>query len=90
MAAPGGTVNLPVQVIRNPSAPSAPVTALAVQTSADDGATWQTVPVARSGDAWVATVTNPSTSGFVSLRANATDSAGSSVVQTIVRAYAVR
>jgi subtilisin family serine protease len=88
--AAGGTVNVPVQVVRNPGAPAASVTGLTVQTSADDGKTWQTVPVAAAGTGWVATVTNPGAAGFVSLKASAADSAGNSVVQTIVRAYAVR
>jgi hypothetical protein len=88
--AAGGAVNVPVQVIRNPGAPAASITSLTFQTSADDGKTWQTVPVAASGTGWVATVTNPAAAGFVSLKASAADSAGDSVVQTIVRAYAVR
>ncbi|HEX6469848.1 MAG TPA: S8 family serine peptidase [Streptosporangiaceae bacterium] len=88
-AAAGATVSLPVQVIRNPGAPSSAVSGLTVQASNDDGKTWQTVPVAASGDGWLATVSNPA-SGFVSLRASAADGAGDSVVQTIIRAYAVR
>jgi subtilisin family serine protease len=88
--AAGDTVNVPVQVVRNPGAPAASVTSLTVETSADDGRTWQTVPVAPSGTGWVATVAHPATAGFVSLRASAADGAGNSVVQTIVRAYAVR
>ncbi|GAA4623578.1 S8 family serine peptidase [Actinoallomurus vinaceus] len=89
-AAAGATVRLPVRVVRNPGAPSAPVAELTVQISTDDGRTWQNVPVARSGGGWVATVTNPATAGYVSLRATATDSAGDSVEQTIVRAYSIR
>jgi subtilisin family serine protease len=86
--AAGGTVNLPVHVVRPPGAPQASITSLTVQVSADDGKTWQTAPVSPSGDGWVATVTNPA-AGFVSLKASATDSGGNSVTQTIERAYAV-
>ncbi|WP_433172010.1 S8 family serine peptidase [Actinoallomurus sp. CA-150999] len=89
-AAAGTTVSLPVRVVRNPGAPSVSVAALTVQTSADDGTSWQNAPVVRSGGGWVATVTNPATPGYVSLRATATDGAGDSVQQTITRAYAVR
>lgn len=89
-AVAGATLRVPVRVVRDPGAPPAAVTALTVQTSADDGATWRNAPVTRSGAGWTATVTGPATAGYVSLRATATDTAGDSVAQTIVRAYAVR
>jgi hypothetical protein len=79
-----------VQVVRNPGAPRAPVTALTVQISTDDGATWHKAPVVRSGGGWTVTVTNPPAAGHVSLRASATDGDGNTVEQTVVRAYAVR
>ncbi|MDR8409472.1 hypothetical protein MTP10_12045 [Nonomuraea sp. 3-1Str] len=57
--------------------------------SADDGATWRDVATARAGHGWSARLTNPSTAGFVSLRATVTGFAGDAVTQTITRAYAV-
>ncbi|MFB9909575.1 S8 family serine peptidase [Allokutzneria oryzae] len=62
--------------------------AVTVQVSTDDGATWAAAPVLPSGKGWTAKVTNPA-NGFVSLRATAVDAAGSSVTETLVRAYRV-
>ncbi|GAA2431633.1 S8 family serine peptidase [Actinomadura vinacea] len=59
-----------------------------VEASFDRGATWRKVPVKRSGDRWVLTVTG-ARPGTVSLRAAATGPAGSSVTQTVIDAYAV-
>ncbi|MGH3713667.1 MAG: S8 family peptidase [Micromonosporaceae bacterium] len=78
-------IQVPVTVQRSPNAPPATVTALAVAVSYDDGATWRTVPVADG----VATVDHPPGTRFVSLRATATDSAGNTVEQTIIRGYGV-
>jgi subtilisin family serine protease len=64
----------------------ATVRQLTVEVSYDDGATWKpTVLVQRDGG-WVARL-DPPASGFVSVRARATDSRGSGVEQTIIRAY---
>jgi hypothetical protein len=54
-----------------------------VEVSYDDGKTWQKAPVVGGA----ARVVHPATGGFVSLRANATDSKGNTVEQTIIRAY---
>jgi subtilisin family serine protease len=64
------------------------VTTFGVETSFDDGRTWQPAKVVRTGDHWTVRVTNPA-SGAVSLRATATDDGGNTVRQTVVRAYAV-
>jgi len=61
---------------------------LAVETSTDDGRTWQPAPTIRTGDHWTVVVRNPA-SGYVSLRASAADDAGNTVRQTVIRAYAV-
>jgi subtilisin family serine protease len=61
---------------------------LSVETSTDDGRTWQSAPAFRTGDHWIVVVRNPA-SGFVSLRANAADDSGNTVRQTVIRAYAV-
>ncbi|WP_188197331.1 S8 family serine peptidase [Nonomuraea sp. SYSU D8015] len=85
----GSVTKVPVHVERNPGAASAKVTSLKLEMSSDDGATWHPVPSVRSGSGWTATVPNPRTSGFVSLRATATDVSGTTVKQTVIRAYAV-
>jgi hypothetical protein len=63
-----------------------------VSESFDDGKTWTAPQAATStgGNQFTATIAQPAlsaTSGFASLRVTATDSAGNSVTQTIVRAY---
>ncbi|MFD1535701.1 S8 family serine peptidase [Nonomuraea guangzhouensis] len=88
-AKPGSSTRLPIWIERNPGAPSAAVKSIRLQMSVDDGATWQNIPVRAEGSGWTARVTNPRTAGFVSLRATSSDTAGSTVSQTIHRAYAV-
>ncbi|WP_233223519.1 hypothetical protein [Amycolatopsis sp. CA-128772] len=61
---------------------------LAVETSADDGRTWPPAVTLRTGDHWTVVVRNPA-SGFVSLRAKASDDDGNTVQQTVIRAYAI-
>ncbi|MCR6489367.1 S8 family serine peptidase [Amycolatopsis sp. OK19-0408] len=63
-------------------------TKLAVETSTDDGRTWQPAVTLRTGDHWTVAVRNPA-SGYVSLRASAADADGNTVRQTVIRAYAV-
>ncbi|QYC40264.1 Serine protease AprX [Nonomuraea coxensis DSM 45129] len=63
-------------------------------TSYDDGATWQQVELAAGGDtAFTGTIKNPGSAkagGFVSLRVQATDADGNTVLQTVNRAYRLR
>ncbi|MFF3689614.1 hypothetical protein [Streptomyces sp. NPDC002187] len=55
----------------------------------DDGTTWKPLDLDRkSGGRWQARTANPA-GVFVSLRVLATDAAGNSVDQTVIRAYAV-
>lgn len=60
-----------------------------LEMSVDDGAHWRQVPVIRTGPDWTAAVPNPRTPGFVSLRATVTNSSGTTLTQTITRAYAI-
>ncbi|MFI9848471.1 S8 family serine peptidase [Nonomuraea sp. NPDC051941] len=85
----GSVTKVPVQVERNPGTAQAKVTSLRLEMSSDDGVTWHPVPSVRSGSGWTATVPNPRTAGCVSLRATATDASGTTVKQTVIRAYAV-
>ncbi|MCO5973849.1 hypothetical protein [Actinoallomurus soli] len=57
---------------------------LTLDVSYDDGRSWQTLPVEKSGTAWTATVHNPTT-GYVSFRATA-----DGVEQTLIRAYGIK
>ncbi|MFI6503614.1 S8 family serine peptidase [Nonomuraea typhae] len=77
---------VPIRVGRAPGA----VRSLRLEASHDDGATWQQVPVVRSGPGWTALVTNPGSGGAVSLRAGVTAADGAKTVQTVIRAWAVK
>ncbi|NBH10497.1 S8 family serine peptidase [Amycolatopsis sp. SID8362] len=58
--------------------------------SYDDGKTWRVADVKRTGKSYEATVDHPplgATNSYVALRVQATDSAGNSVDQTVLRAY---
>jgi hypothetical protein len=70
--------------------PAATLHAIAAQASYDEGKTWHTVSVKKSGSQWVALVTNPATAGSVSLRVTTTEKAtGANATTTVIRAYAV-
>ncbi|NUW34202.1 S8 family serine peptidase [Nonomuraea sp. SMC257] len=88
-ARPGTVTRMPVRVERNPGAPQAKVTSLKLEMSSDDGANWHPLPSVPTGAGWTAAVPNPRTPGFVSLRVTATDTSGTTVKQTAIRAYAV-
>jgi subtilisin family serine protease len=84
----GRRITIPVTVNRQNGA-TGPQPALdRVEYSVDDGATWVRVPPRKKGDCWEVSVPNPA-SGFVSLRAAASDRGGNTVTQTILRAYRV-
>ncbi|MCX5064255.1 S8 family serine peptidase [Micromonospora lupini] len=75
--------------LRQPAGVAAPTgTSLRVEVSFDEGVTWRAAPTRGSGTRWTATV--PAGRGTVSLRVHATDRAGNSVDQTVVRAYGLR
>ncbi|MGW5237716.1 S8 family serine peptidase [Monashia sp. NPDC004114] len=86
--APAGRLfTLPISLDRQVGAAPAKTQSLTVEASFDDGQTWQQLVVDRRGEMAVASVQHPTGSGFVSLRASATDTAGNTVRQTIIRAY---
>ncbi|WP_250792821.1 S8 family serine peptidase [Micromonospora phytophila] len=78
---------IPVSLDRQVGAAPGQTTSLTVEASFDDGQTWQELTVRRSGEKAVAWVRNPAGTGFVSLRAAATDTSGNTVKQTVIRAY---
>ncbi|SCL37027.1 Subtilase family protein [Micromonospora pallida] len=67
------------------------ITSADVSVSYDDGRTWTAVRTTEKHGQYTATVQHPKgTSGFVSLRATAVDSAGNTVTTTVYRAYQLR
>jgi len=75
-------------LLQNETAPK--MSAVKVETSIDDGATWKTATIkAKTGGHYDVVVANPKT-GYVSLKVSASDADGSKVEQTLTRAYAVR
>jgi len=90
-AAPGGRAyRVPAVVSPQPGTAAGTLTELTVDVSYDDGATWQSAELRRTADGGTALVRHPVGPGYVSLRATATDSAGNTVTQTVVRAYRLR
>ncbi|MGO1050122.1 S8 family serine peptidase [Crossiella sp. CA198] len=77
---------IPVTVPRQDG--PAKATSLTVDYSVDDGATWQQAKVEPVPTGWSVTVRNPA-SGFVSLRARASDGEGNAVEQTVLKAYEI-
>jgi hypothetical protein len=87
-AAPAGQeFRIPVRVQRQAGAAPAGCASLTVDVSYDDGRAWQRVRLVGTGPDRVDVLTHPTGAGFVSLRASATDTAGNTVQQTIIRAY---
>ncbi|OXM65857.1 S8 family serine peptidase [Amycolatopsis vastitatis] len=72
---------------RQPGAGEFRLAELRVETSADDGTTWTSVPAVRLGNGGLAVVRNPAGEGFVSLRITARDTEGNALTQTVIRAY---
>ncbi|MGI5215529.1 S8 family serine peptidase [Plantactinospora sp. CA-290183] len=79
----GQTGTVPVTVTAQPDSGAGANRSLTVEASYDDGTSWHPVEVS----AGQALVRHPETPGYVSLRATATDTAGNTVTQTVVRAY---
>jgi subtilisin family serine protease len=85
-----GDQNIELHLHRQQGAAAAAVTGLTLSVSYDDGATWSTVPTENlGGGRFAATIHNPKSgpAPSVSLRVQASDSGGSEIDQTIVRAY---
>jgi subtilisin family serine protease len=88
--APGGALfAIPVRVDRQPGTSGGRTDLNKVEVSYNDGQSWTQVPLLQVNGTWWAGVQHRS-SGFVSLRASASDSDGNTVTQTIIRAYRVK
>ena len=84
---PGAQVSFDLRLGQPDGAAQAPVQTVRVDASYDDGSTWQEANAVRAGSGW--RVTLPSGTGYVSLRLRADDTAGSTVDQTVIRAFEV-
>ncbi|MDG4785716.1 S8 family serine peptidase [Micromonospora sp. WMMD1102] len=81
----GQTGTVPVTVTAQPGSGAGANEELTVEVSYDDGVTWAPAEVT----AGQAVLRHPAESGYVSLRASATDTAGNTVTQTVIRAYRI-
>lgn len=86
----GRSFAVPVIVEHQPGVTVGTVRSVRVEVSYDDGKTWTKAGLRGAGGKRVATVRHPAGAGNVSLRAFAADSAGNTVSQTVIRAYALR
>ena len=86
----GGTHTFTVSAFHEAGDNGPAISHATVQVSFDDGATWAPAAVtSQGGGDYSATVNQPDTSGYVSVRVTLTDAAGDSLQQTIIRAYAL-
>ncbi|MEV7187381.1 S8 family serine peptidase [Kitasatospora sp. NPDC093102] len=75
-------------VERQSGAPASATASVSVRVSFDDGATWRDAPVTSGDGGYRVTVDPPpGAGGFVSLKATARAADGSTVEQTVLRAY---
>jgi hypothetical protein len=81
---PAGPLTFPARV--QPAA--ADIATLTVDSSTDDGRTWQPATVIRDGDHWTVSLRSVGP-GYVSLRSRAADTAGNGVEEVVRRAYQV-
>lgn len=86
---PGTSFSMPATIAAQPDSLASGLNTVTVQYSTNDGATWSNATVTGSGATRTVTVTHPDTTGFVSIRATATDFAGNAVQQTVIRAYRI-
>jgi subtilisin family serine protease len=85
----GRTVSVPVVVKRQDGTGTTTIRTLTVEVSYDEGATWQPAPLESTSDGGVARLTHPDRTGFVSLRANLTDTDGNTAFVLLLRAYRI-
>jgi subtilisin family serine protease len=84
----GEQVTLRLATSRQVGSSGPPVSAMTVSVSYDDGASWQPATVTTTGNGtFSAEYRHPAAGQFVSLRVSASDGAGGSVEQTLIRAY---
>jgi hypothetical protein len=79
----GRAFTIPVKAVAAPGSNAGHLRDLRVEVSYDGGATWRPAHLDRDN----AKVTHPGGTGFVSLRATATDNRGNTAEHTIINAY---
>ncbi|WP_163509114.1 S8 family serine peptidase [Fodinicola acaciae] len=84
------TTVVPLTIGRQAGSGSSAVASVQAWVSLDDGKTWKSEAAHGVGSTWFLPVIGGKSGGFVSLRVKATDTAGNSVDETILRAYEVR
>ncbi|MBB5871845.1 hypothetical protein F4553_005224 [Allocatelliglobosispora scoriae] len=90
VARAGAVVAIPITVGQVADSGAGQLNKLAVDVSTNDGATWQKAIVLKIAGKWLLFLKNPNAAGFVSLRANGSDTKGNTFTETIIRAYEVR
>lgn len=91
-AAPAGSQLVVIQAGHLQLAPANPVTLMTVSVSFNGGKTWQPAGVSSlGGGRFAAAFTGPASpiTPYVSLRVQASDGAGNSITETVIRAYQV-
>lgn len=87
----GGRLQLfEVTAGHHPQSGGAPITAVRVEVSGDDGAHWRAAFALPTGDGRYLVATFLPGSGALSLRVSARDATGNSVTQEVIRAYRLR
>jgi len=86
----GKRQDLTLDVNRGDTTGPVGTTKLTFEVSYDDGKTWKSVPVKRTGDHATASLTHPKGAKFVSTRITAVDGEGNSVVQKTIRSYGLK
>jgi hypothetical protein len=93
-AAGGAPFVLDITAVTQAGATASKVTAVSLEISDDDGATWTAVRVNDDkGDRWHAPLGNPAVghgTGYVSLRLKATNALGNTIEETVIRAYRLK
>ncbi|MFI8448933.1 S8 family serine peptidase [Streptomyces erythrochromogenes] len=73
-----------------PGAPGAKVSSVRLEVSYDEGATWHRPRTVHRDGTWKASLDAPASASSVSLRTTAEAGRGSSVAQTVIRAYGLK
>ncbi|MEV0646649.1 S8 family peptidase [Phytomonospora sp. NPDC050363] len=86
----GKRQDLTLDVVRSDTTAPLGTKKLTFEVSYDDGKTWKTVTVKRTGDHAVASMWHPKGAKFVSTRITAVDADGNAVTQSTTRSWALR
>jgi hypothetical protein len=90
-ASADGPVNGSVVVTHQGGAAQPGIKQVTVDVTYDDGKTWHSATVTRHGAKWSIGIPAGGTAGgFATVRASATDSRGTTLSETLTRAYALR